>query len=267
MPQPISLFRYFGAKNSQVKNKIFSSPRHKIICEPFAGSGAYAVFFSCQSHEIILNELDPEVHAMHKLIFEQTDYFESLGVPANKAEFDAITDIGYKRWIRTFFNFSGATNREFPAPDTITYQTYFSKPNGELIIYKSGKKNTREYVGRQYLIYPKKKIIDMVKVIKENCTITLLNMDGAQLIKDNKDKLWTWFIDPPYKNKNGDEYGVENTLDYTSLADDILSLTGHKIVTEQEGATWLDFRHVLEVRSAKVMGDTVKSHNLVVFEQ
>lgn len=270
MPKPIAIFKYFGAKNSQVRYRLFSKPSYKTIVEPFAGSGAYAVYHSCWAEEIILNELDPAIHEIHKLIFERTDEFASYEIPQTESKHDAITDEGYKNWVSSYFNFSGTGigRSSYPSVNTICYQKYFCKPEDRFITFRSGKKNTRDRIGCEWLGFRKENIVEMVRVIKLHCKkITLLNQDGAELIKNNKNKLWSWFIDPPYMGINGESYNIENKINYNELATSIMALQGHSITTEQDNADWLPFLDVREVVSAAVIGDKHKKHNLVVFEQ
>lgn len=280
MTKAISLFKYFGGKNEQTKRGFFTPPKHKVICEPFAGSGAYAIWHACQCDEIVLNELDTAVYEIYTLIFNRTEQFLSYEIPTTKQQYNAIPDIGYRNWLSSYFNFNGADigRTSFPPEYTICYQIYFSKPENKHIVYKSGKP-CNSYVGHGNLINKKRNVVAMVLEIKKHCRITLLNMDGVELIRDNKSMHWTWFIDAPYKNINGHEYNLSkdnrglnrNTVNYHDLANAIVNLKGHSITTEQDDANWLPFRPVKEIISGGFVATEnnvrKKRHQLVVYEQ
>ncbi len=56
----------------------------------------------------------------------------------------------------------------------------------------------------------------------------------------------TWFVDPPYQNV-ARGYG-RRTIDYTELGDWCRSRLGQVIVCEQEGADWLPFHPLAEIK-------------------
>jgi 16S rRNA G966 N2-methylase RsmD len=75
--------------------------------------------------------------------------------------------------------------------------------------------------------------------------------------RDAPDVEATWFVDPPYSpsgrasagtsRPQGAGYGIGRdaaALDYGELGEWCLARKGQRIVCEQEGATWLPFRHL-----------------------
>lgn len=85
-----------------------------------------------------------------------------------------------------------------------------------------------------------RRIADMVPKIKH---WQILQGDYT----DAPDVEATWFIDPPYVNlKRGYAY---RGIDYNKLADWCKSRKGQVIACEQEGANWLSFQQLREVRT------------------
>ena len=60
----------------------------------------------------------------------------------------------------------------------------------------------------------------------------------------------TWFCDPPYSG-NGGKYYVDNKIDYKSLADWCKERKGQVIVCENEGADWLPFKPLVDLKGQK----------------
>jgi 16S rRNA G966 N2-methylase RsmD len=61
----------------------------------------------------------------------------------------------------------------------------------------------------------------------------------------------TWFIDPPYQ-KAGRHYRFgPDQIDYDELATWCLSRPGQVIVCENEGADWLPFQNLSEVKTTR----------------
>ena len=68
--------------------------------------------------------------------------------------------------------------------------------------------------------------------------------------EDAEDIEATWFIDPPYQyaNRRGYKYGASK-INYEELAKWVKSRQGQVIVCEQEGADWLPFQPLCELRT------------------
>lgn len=60
----------------------------------------------------------------------------------------------------------------------------------------------------------------------------------------------TWFVDPPYQKANRRGYACgASGLDFEELAEWCKNLPGQVIVCEQEGADWLPFRPLYDLKS------------------
>lgn len=61
----------------------------------------------------------------------------------------------------------------------------------------------------------------------------------------------TWFIDPPYQRAGKHyAYGSEG-IDFDALGGWCRSRTGQVIVCENDGADWLPFRHLADVKTTR----------------
>lgn len=58
----------------------------------------------------------------------------------------------------------------------------------------------------------------------------------------------TWFVDPPYNNKAGSYY-IHSDIDYPELGKWCQGLRGQVVVCENDGATWLPFRHFRNIKA------------------
>jgi len=69
--------------------------------------------------------------------------------------------------------------------------------------------------------------------------------ENAQILGDV-----TWFIDPPYSG-NGGKYYVDNKIDYEKLRSWCIERKGQTIVCENEGATWLPFKSLVDLKGQR----------------
>jgi 16S rRNA G966 N2-methylase RsmD len=60
----------------------------------------------------------------------------------------------------------------------------------------------------------------------------------------------TWYIDPPYSG-NGGKYYTNNKIDYKFLGEWCKNRKGQVIVCENEGADWLPFESLVNLKGQK----------------
>ena len=61
----------------------------------------------------------------------------------------------------------------------------------------------------------------------------------------------TWFIDPPYQQAGKHYHYGSDTIKYGDLASWCMAREGHVLVCENEGAEWLQFKPLAEVKTTR----------------
>lgn len=219
-------FKYFGGKHRLAPK--YPAPRHDLIIEPFAGSAAYATYHALTpGRRVILQDLDPHIDAVWRFLIASTpEDIRKLPCPER---LDGISDIydlvkpstppGAVDLIRYWFRTGSPTPRDTPSP--------WAK--------------TPEYADRFWGEHVRSRIERQVPFIHHW-------QFACRSYEDSPDVEATWFIDPPYE-KAGGAYVRDNNIDYDELGAWCRSRKGLVIVCEQEGAKWLPFQPLAEVRA------------------
>lgn len=215
-----SLFSYYGSKSKVIH--LYSRPRHKTIVEPFAGSGAYSLYWS-RGRRVILNDLNKPTYKIWKFL-QKHSTAELLDLLPDRL--DKGTDI------RDLARFG-------------TGLFYFLRCWGAQGIGGIDGDNTVGHkIVTEFGSVCSSRIKQSIKTLHTPVpSWTILCKDYSEL----KNQEATWFVDPPYNNEAGRRYH-DNQIDYDHLAHWCKSRKGFVIVCENEGADWLPFRPLVKAR-------------------
>lgn len=208
-------FSFYGSKWRAVKH--YPKPEHPQIVEPFAGSAGYSTRY--YQRKIVLYEIDPIIYGIWKyLITAPTKELKSLPTKVTTSVED-LKVCQEAKWLIGFW-----LNKACVCPKL------------------TPSKWMREYESTQFWGDKiKHRIVNQSKLIGH---WKIFNKSYETL--PNKSR--TYFIDPPYNNPAGRLY-VFNKLNYKQLAKWVKTLNGQVIVCEQEGATWLPFKHLATIKT------------------
>lgn len=208
------MFYYYGRKKRIVK--YYPEPKYDTIIEPFAGSAAYAMEYF--EKNVILYEINHKIYSVWKYL-QQASPKDVLGLPIlekgqclNNEEFNSLTDP--EKWtIGLFLNPGSSVPKKSP---------------GNFCDWD---------------IEHRKILSDELYKIK-HWTIYNTSYTASPNIEA------TWFIDPPYSG-NGGKYYVNNKIDYAELGEWCMNRNGQTIVCENEGADWLPFESLVNLKGQK----------------
>lgn len=206
------MFSYYGSKSKIVKK--YPKPINDKIIEPFAGSARYALEY--YDRDILLvDKYDVIVNIWNYLINASVKDIESLP----ELELGDKTPEYLTQTEKDLLGFM--MNRGSSTPK-FTYTTWAARD----------KEITRH----------KNRIIKYLDKIRH----WKVQLGSYEDIPNQKA---TWFIDPPYQ-KMGLRY-KEKTIDYTHLANWSRERESQVIVCESEGADWMDFTPLCQIRGQK----------------
>ena len=213
---------YYGGKWRDAL-KHYPRPEFKTIVEPFAGSAGYSLRYP--ELQIILCELDPVVASVWKYLTKAKPA-EIRNIPdiASDGSVDELKVCQEAKWLVGFWlNRAAAGPRKTPSKwmrDRIRPGSFWGKRVRETIA-------SQVEVIRHWKVY--------------NCSYA----------ECPSFRTATWFIDPPYQ-RAGKYYRFGSSLiDYVGLAAWCRSRSGQVIVCENEGATWLPFRGLADVKTTR----------------
>lgn len=235
-----AFFKYFGAKHRAVAK--YDHPKHNVIVEPFAGSAAYALYHAKRpdgiSRQVFLYDIDPTIVGLWRWLIEARSE-EIMALPLLEpgqrvSELDIRPEaralIGF--WMRT----GSPTPRDVPSP-------WAKNP---------------DYADRFWGEHVRARIARQVKHIK-HWQCDLASYQEAPNFEA------TWFIDPPYQHKGGGYVHGTRGIDFPELGRWVRKRKGFSIVCEQEGADWLPFDYLADVRAnVNVKGEGTRSSREVV---
>ncbi|MFL5356312.1 hypothetical protein [Archangium sp.] len=222
MPQLRPFFGYYGGKWRDAL-KHYPRPRFDTIVEPFAGSAGYALRYA--DRRVVLCEIDPIIAGVWQYLISVKPK-EILSIPDLPLD-GSVDDLKISqeaKWLVGFWLNRGAANpRKKPSKwmrDRIRPGSFWGQ-------------RVRETIASQ---------VDAIRHWRVyNCSYADCPMLGPA----------TWFVDPPYE-KAGKHYRFgSDGLDYSALALWCRSRSGEAIVCENEGATWLPFRELADVKTTR----------------
>jgi hypothetical protein len=214
-------FRFYGGK-WRAANR-YPTPVHDTIIEPFAGSAGYALRFA--DRDVILVERDPVLAEMWRWLIDVSPS-EVRSIPLVDSVDDLPSSVTDGARALVGFSMNGAT----------------SSPRRSL---SAGARRLRE-AGRKLYGWTealRDRVASQVGMIKH---WTLMEGDYSVAF----DIEATWFIDPPYQGA-GRHYR-HHQIDYSALGTWCRKRTGQVIVCEQDGASWLPFRSIGNVKSGPI---------------
>jgi hypothetical protein len=215
VPRLRPFFGYFGGKWRDAL-RYYPPPQHNTIIEPFAGSAGYALRYS--SHRVILCEIDSTIAGIWDyLISVSADEILSIpDVPLNGSVDDLKVPAEAKALIGMWLNRGVARPRKSPSK----WMRMGIRPGS--------------FWGERVRITIASQVEHIRHWTIHNCAYDQTPVNGDA----------TWFIDPPYVGAGHHYRHGPAAIDFDELAAWCRSRPGQVIVCENEGATWLPFRHL-----------------------
>jgi len=213
------VFSYYGSKSKIVKR--YPKPIHNTIIEPFAGSARYALEY-WEKEVILIDKYEP--------IYNVWKYLQN----ASKEDILSLPEIPPSTELMTIDGFKN-----------------LSSPEKNLIGFCSNRgSNMPKNFSGKFCNFDrdKKRISESLHKIK-HWDIRIGDYHDVENLKS------TWYIDPPYE-KMGKLY-KESNIDYEDLSNYCKTRNGQVIVCENDGATWLDFKPLVELAGQRKMSKEV----------
>jgi site-specific DNA-adenine methylase len=216
-------FGFYGGKwRDAVKN--YPAPEFETIVEPFAGSAGYSVRYA--NLKVVLCEKDPTIAAMWEYLIKATPK-EIRHLPDMPLDGSTVDDLKVcaeaKSLIGFWLNRAASSPRKSPSKwmrDQIRPGSFW----GERV---------RETIATQ---------VDAIKHWK----IHNVSYEDCPVRGDA-----TWFIDPPYEYAGTHYRHGAAGMNYGALAEWCRARPGQVIVCENEGAGWLPFDPVGDVKTTR----------------
>lgn len=210
-------FKYFGSKNRS--GALYPKPTHDRIIEPFAGGAGYSMNYP--EHDVLLCDTDERVIKIWKYLIDASED-EIMGIPLLEVGQD-VRSLNISLEARLFISC---------CVNTSPFRNKLASWDGDV----SSALWSAEW---------RERVAQHVKHIRH---WEALCCDYGHL--ENHEV--TWFIDPPYQML-AEHYDASKKcpIDYSRLAQWCKSRRGQVIVCEQDGAKWLPFRHLGQLRTAR----------------
>jgi len=216
-------FSFYGSKFRIAPR--YPKPAQGRIIEPFAGSAGYSLRYYWLP--VYLYDVDPIISGVWDFLIKSSAQ-DILSLPLIRPG-ELVSDLPICQEAQWLIGFWLARGRQSPAYMLSAWGSTLKYPN------HFWSTSTREMVANQ---------VQYIKHWKVS------NKPYRAISPSNTA---TWFIDPPYSGKAGNSY-VHKFSAFSHLADWVQSLSGQKIVCEQEGATWLPFSFLVETPGTKGVG-------------
>lgn len=222
-PKLRPFFGYYGGKWRDAL-KHYPAPAIGTIVEPFAGSAGYSLRYA--DRKVILCEIDPILCAVWWYLIRVKPK-EILAIPDLDPMTGSVDDLAISqeaRWLVGFWVNRGT-----------------SRPR------KSPSRWMRDGIRPGSFWGPsvRKKIASQVEAIRHwqvlNCSY----------IECPTPREATWFVDPPYETAGRHYRFGSEQIDYGALAGWCRSRPGQIIVCENEGASWLPFKDLADVKTTR----------------
>lgn len=214
-------FGYYGGKWRDAL-KHYPEPTYEKIVEPFAGSAGYSVRY--YDRHITLCERDPIIAAVWRYLIKApaSEILKIPDVPLD-GSVDDLRTTEEARWLVGFWlNRGTASPRKRPSP------------------WMRNKVRPGSFWGERV----RNTIASQVDAIRHWKVI-----EGGY--ENAPEVSATWFIDPPYQHAGVHYRFGSEQLDYEALGTWCRSRPGQVIVCENEGANWLPFRALADVKTTR----------------
>lgn len=215
-------FGYYGGKWRDAA-KHYPEPQHETLVEPFAGSAGYSLRYPDRA--VVLCEVDPILVAVWQYL-TSVKASEIRAIPdlPDGASVDDLDICQEARWLVGFWlNRATASPRKTPSRwmrDGIRPGSFWGERVRETIASQVG-------AIRHWKVH--------------NCSYEDCPVEGPA----------TWFVDPPYQVAGQHYRFGADQIDYRALGKWCRQLGGQVIVCENEGANWLPFRALAEVKTTR----------------
>ena len=202
------MFYYYGRKKQIARH--YPSPNYDVIIEPFAGAASYSFHHNSRCSRVILIEKDEKVAAIWNWLIHE----------ATLDDIQALPDLKPGERSTEFLHIIHAATKMAFA---------FKRIKVTPVLARNWDISRRVFAAN----------IEKVRHWQIICG----DYTAAPDIEA------TWFIDPPYKGESGMGYRYSSALiDYSSLAKWILARKGEVICCEGDGADYLPFTRLLELK-------------------
>jgi hypothetical protein len=216
-------FCFYGGK-WRIAKKHYPKPEYDTIIEPFAGSAGYSLRYA--DRNVILCEIDPILFSIwHYLIHVNSKEILSIPDLAPGETVDDLHIVQEARWLVGFW-----LNKGTASP--------CKRPSKWM--------RTKIHPGSFWGPRVRQTIATQVDRIRHWKVLQCSYIDGPQL------NTATWFIDPPYAVAGRHYRFGSEQVNYEDLGTWARSRLGQTIVCENEGATWLPFRKLASVKTARI---------------
>ncbi len=215
-------FGYYGGKWRDAL-KHYPEPAYDTIVEPFAGSAGYALRYA--NRRVTLCEIDPVLAGVWQYLV-RVKVQEILSIPDLEPEgsVDDVKACQEARWLVGFWlNRATASPRKSPSKwmrDGIRPGSFWGPRVRQTIASQVDAIRHWRVFNRSY----------------DRCPCP---------------RAATWFIDPPYQAAGKHYRFGSEQIDYSALAAWCRSRSGQIIVCENEGASWLPFRPLADVKTTR----------------
>jgi hypothetical protein len=227
-----TFFNFYGGKYRAAPH--YPAPRFVRVIEPFAGAAGY----SLRHHErdIVLVERDPIIAGLWRWLIKATAD-EILALPLEIPT--TVRDLGLDPGPSALIGFwvTGAANG--PRQSPCKWMRDGENPWG--------------YWGDRV----RSRVAAQVSAIRH---WTVIEGDYADAPTEEA----TYFVDPPYANKAGSYYR-QKFAGHAALGEWCRTRRGQVIACENDGATWLPFRHFRDIQSSSSAGRGKKISKEVVW--
>ena len=216
-------FGYYGGKWRNAK-LLYPAPKYNTIIEPFAGSAGYSLRYS--SRNIILCEIDPILVSVWNYLIKvkPSEILQIRDLRPNETV-DDLEVCQEARWLVGFWLNRGTSS---PRKSPSLWMREGIRPGS--------------FWGQRV----KETIASQVEKIRHWKVY-----HGSYIEFTSPPNNATWFIDAPYINAGCYyRYGAKE-IDYLELAYWCKSRKGQVIVCENDGARWLPFRSLRNVKTTR----------------
>lgn len=215
-------FGFYGGK-WRTALKHYPAPVHDVLVEPFAGSAGYAVRYPHK--KVVLCDADPVIAGVWDYLIRVTPS-EILSIPdvPTGGSVDDLKLCQEAAWLVGFWMNRGASR---PRKRPSKWMREGLRPGS---FWGDRVRNT---IASQ---------VDHIRHWKVyNLPYTDCPVQGTA----------SWFVDPPYK-KAGKHYVYgSKDIDFAHLGEWCRAREGQVIVCENEGAAWLPFEHVANIKTTR----------------
>lgn len=223
---------YYGSKWKSAW--LYPPPQHHVIVEPFAGSAGY----SCRyyKHRVVLIDLNPRIAGIWRYLLK-TPASEILALP-DLEEGQTVDDLPICQEARDLVG--------------LWINVAVANPVKRMVaVFRRNLAENPEWGGAWG---PRKR--EVLARSAEAVRHWRIHEGGYDLAPNVEA---TWFVDPPYQGDAGRFYKCSSkNIDFDALGAWCRGRRGQVIVCESETATWLPFRPLAKVVSARMADETSK---------